>query len=146
MKIQQQPTITPDEARAISKEAYIYGFPLVDSYRILYSYFVDRSDPEYKAGWNEKVYNNARVFTPDDVAMQTPNSDTPYSQLGLDLRAEPMVLSVPPVEKTRYYSLECNDLYTFIFGYIGSRATGNNAGDFLIAGPGWKGEKPEGLS
>ena len=39
------------EARAIAKEAYIYGFPLVDSYRILYSYFVDRSSPEHKAGW-----------------------------------------------------------------------------------------------
>jgi hypothetical protein len=32
--------VTPEEARAIAKEAYIYGFPLVDSYRILYSYFV----------------------------------------------------------------------------------------------------------
>jgi hypothetical protein len=85
-------------ARTIAKDAYIYGFPLVDSYRILYSYFVDRSSPEYKAGWNEKIYNNARVFTPSDTAMQTPNSDTPYSQLGLDLRAGPMVLSVPAIE------------------------------------------------
>ncbi|HEY0145704.1 MAG TPA: cell envelope protein, partial [Methylovirgula sp.] len=34
-------SISPDEARAIAKEAYIYGFPLVDSYRIQYSYFVD---------------------------------------------------------------------------------------------------------
>jgi hypothetical protein len=145
MATQTKQTIAPEQARAISKEAYIYGFPLVDSYRILYSYFVDKNDPEYKAGWNEKVYNNARVFTPDDVAMQTPNSDTPYSQLGLDLRAEPMVLSVPAVEKGRYYSVEVNDLYTFIAGYIGTRATGNDAGDFMIAGPGWKGEKPEGI-
>jgi hypothetical protein len=145
MKAQLQPTITPDEARKISKEAYTYGFPLVDSYRILYSYFVDRSDPEYKAGWNEKVFNNARVFTPDDVAMQTPNSDTPYSQLGLDLRTEPMVLSVPAVEKGRYYSVEVNDLYTFISGYIGTRTTGNDAGNYMIAGPHWKGEKPDGI-
>jgi hypothetical protein len=117
----------------------------VDSYRILYSYFIDRSDAEYKAGWNEKVFNNARVFTPEDVAMQTPNSDTPYSQLGLDLRAEPMVLSVPAVEKGRYYSVEVNDLYTFISGYIGTRTTGNDAGDYMIAGPNWNGEKPKGI-
>lgn len=143
MKAQQQPTITPDEARKISKEAYVYGFPLVDSYRILYSYFVDRNDPEYKAGWNEKVFNNARVFTPDDVAMQTPNSDTPYSQLGLDLRTEPMILSVPAVEKGRYYSVEVNDLYTFISGYIGTRTTGNDAGDYMISGPGWRGDNPD---
>ena len=89
--------IKPDEARAIAKEAYIYGYPLVESYRILHSYFVDRSSPEYKAAWNEKVANNARLLTPADVAMGSPNADTPYSHLGLDLRAEPMVLSVPAV-------------------------------------------------
>src|ERR1700750_1115007 len=127
MHPQSQLQVTPGEARTIAKEVYIYGFPLVDSYRILYSYFVDRSDPEYKAGWNEKVANNARVFSPEDKAMQTPNSDTPYSQLGLDLRAEPMVLSMPAVEKARYYTAEVNDLYTFIAGYIGSRTTGNGA-------------------
>jgi hypothetical protein len=141
----QAQTVTPAEARAIAKDAYIYGFPIVDSYRILYSYFVDRSSPEYKAGWNERVANNARVFTPDDKAMQTPNADTPYSQLGLDLRTEPMVLSMPAVEKGRYYTAEVNDLYTFIAGYIGSRTTGNDAGHFLIAGPGWKGGKPDGI-
>ena len=142
--VQAQP-LSAKEARAIAKDAYIYGFPVVDSYRILYSYFVDRTDPEYKAGWNERVANNARVFTPDDKAMQTPNSDTPYSQLGLDLRAEPMVLSMPAVEKGRYYTAEINDLYTFISGYIGSRTTGNAAGDFLISGPRWNGEKPKGI-
>ena len=47
--------IKPDEARAIAKDAYIYGYPLVESYRILHAYFVDRSNPEYKAAWNEKV-------------------------------------------------------------------------------------------
>jgi hypothetical protein len=143
--VRAQNSITPAEARAIAKDAYIYGFPLVDSYRILYSYFVDRSSPEYKAGWNEKVYNNARVFTPEDKAMQTPNSDTPYSQLGLDLRTEPMVLTMPAVEKGRYYTAEVNDLYTFISGYIGSRVTSNEAGDYMIAGPDWKGEKPPGI-
>ena len=102
--------LTPEEVRATAKDAYVYGFPVVDSYRILYSYFVDRDSPEYKAGWNERVANNARVFTPDDKAMQTPNSDTPYSHLGLDLRTEPMVLSMPAVEKGRYYTAEINDL------------------------------------
>src|SRR5271170_7610544 len=96
--------ITPTEARTIAKEAYIYGFPLVDSYRIQYSYFVDRSSPEFKAPWNTLI-NVARVFTPDDKAIQSPNSDTPYSFLGADLRAEPLVLTVPKIDKRRYYSL-----------------------------------------
>jgi hypothetical protein len=132
------------EARAIAKEAYVYGYPLVDSYRILHSYFVDQGGPEYRGPWNE-IHNTARVFTPADKAMQTPNSDTPYSQLGLDLRSEPMVLTVPAVEAGRYYSAECNDLYTFIFSYIGSRRTGNGAGSYLIAGPDWRGEAPPGV-
>jgi hypothetical protein len=136
--------LSAEEARAIAKEAYIYGFPLVDSYRVQYSYFVDTENPEYKGGWNE-IHNTARVFTPDDKAIQTPNSDTPYSFVGADLRAEPLVLTVPEVDEGRYYSLQFIDMYTFNFAYVGSRATGNGAGSFLLAGPGWNGEKPAGV-
>jgi hypothetical protein len=77
--------------------------------------------------------------------VQTPNSDTPYSFVGMDLRAEPMVLTVPPIEKDRYFSIQLVDAYTFNFDYIGSRTTGNDGGSFLIAGPGWKGEAPKGV-
>jgi hypothetical protein len=136
--------VSTEEARAIAREAYIYGFPLVDSYRIQHSYFVDTKNAEYKGGWNE-IHNTARVYTPDDKAIQTPNSDTPYSFIGADLRAEPLVLTVPEVEEGRYYSLQFIDMYTFNFAYVGSRATGNGAGRFLLAGPAWKGEKPEGV-
>lgn len=132
------------EARAIAREAYIYGFPMVDSYRIEHAYFVDTKNPEYKGPWNQLV-NTPRVYTPADTAIQTPNSDTPYSMLGLDLRAEPMVLTVPPIEKDRYFSIQLIDAYTFNFDYIGSRATGNDGGSFLIAGPDWKGETPKGI-
>ncbi len=135
----------PRQARAIAKEAYIYGFPLVDSYRVQYAYFVDEKDPEYKAPWNQ-IRNFPRVFTPEDKAVQTPNSDTPYSFLGLDLRTEPMVLSVPQIERDRYFSLQLIDLYTFNFAYIGSRTTGNDGGSFVIAGPGWTGDTPKGVS
>src|ERR1700735_3595557 len=126
--------ISPDDARAIAKEATIYGFPLVDSYRIQHSYFVDRNSPEYKAAWNT-IVNTARVFTPDDKAIQTPNSDTPYSFIGADLRAEPLVLTAPEINEGRYYSVQFIDMYTFDFAYVGSRATGNGAGKFLLAGP-----------
>lgn len=136
--------LTPEEARAIAKEAYIYGYPMVDSYRIQYAYFVDRENPEYKAPWNH-IRNMPRVYTPDDKAVQTPNSDTPYSMLGLDLRTEPMVLTVPAIPKERYYSVQLIDAYTFNFAYIGSRATGNDKGSYLVVGPGWKGDTPEGI-
>jgi hypothetical protein len=134
----------PAETRAIAKDAYIYGFPLVDNYRIEHAYFVDAANLEYKAPWNQ-LRSIPRVFTPEDKAVQTPNSDTPYSTIGMDLRAEPMVLTVPPIEKGRYFSIQLIDAYTQNFDYIGSRSTGNDGGSFLIAGPHWKGETPQGV-
>ncbi|HWU55798.1 MAG TPA: DUF1254 domain-containing protein, partial [Rhizomicrobium sp.] len=137
-------TLSPQDGRIIARDAYIYGFPMVDSYRILYSYSVDRDGPEYKGGWNQ-VHSTARVYTPDDKAVQTPNSDTPYSTVGADLRTEPLVFTVPRIEAGRYYSLQFVDLYTFNFAYVGSRTTGNDGGDFLLAGPRWRGEVPPGI-
>ncbi|MGV0744663.1 DUF1254 domain-containing protein [Mycolicibacterium sp. XJ870] len=134
-----------DQVRAIAKEAYVYGFPMVDHYRVQYAYFVNKQDPEYKGGWNE-IHNSARVYTPEDRAIQTPNSDTPYSFVGADLRTEPLVLTVPPVEQDRYYSLQFVDGYTHNFAYVGSRTTGNGGGKYLLAGPGWQGDKPEGIN
>src|SRR6266850_130696 len=139
-----QTNVTPAEARAIAKEAYVYGFPLVNNYRIQYGYFVDTKNPEFKAPWNQ-IHNVPRVYTPADTAIQTPNSDTPYSFVGMDLRAEPMVLTVPPIDKERYFSIQLIDAYTFNFDYIGSRATGNEGGSYMIAGPNWKGETPKGV-
>jgi hypothetical protein len=136
--------VLPSEARTIAKAAYIYGFPMVDGYRIQYAYFGDPNNPEFKAPWNQ-IRNIPRVFTADDKVVQIPNADTPYSTLGLDLRAEPMVITVPPIEKSRYFSIQLIDLYTFNFDYIGSRTTGNDGGNFLVAGPGWKGPEPLGI-
>ena len=89
------------EIQEIAKQAYIYGFPMVDFYRILFGYFLYPKSPAYKTPLN-KVYNTARVYTPADTTVQSPNSDTPYSFAGLDLRAEPLVLTLPPIEKDRY--------------------------------------------
>jgi hypothetical protein len=136
--------ITPAEARAIAKEAAIYGFPVIDSYRVNYDYFFKPGTPEFKGPPNTLI-NVPRVYTPADTAIQTPNSDTPYSFLGADLRTEPLVLTVPEIPKDRYYSIQFIDAYTFNFAYVGSRATGNGAGSFLLAGPRWKGEKPAGI-
>ena len=75
-----------------------------------------------------KLTNEARVFTYKDTAVITPNSDTPYSLMEIDLRAEPTVISLPVVPKPRYYSVQLTDANTFNYGYMGSRTTGNEAG------------------
>lgn len=135
---------SPAEAREIAKEAYIYGVPMVSIYGTLYEFSVDTTSKQYKGPFNS-ILNVARVFTPDDTAFVTPNSDTPYSFIGLDLRAEPMVVTIPPMEKNRYFVFQMMDLYTFNFDYLGTRATGNAGGKYLFVGPGWKGATPKGI-
>jgi hypothetical protein len=132
------------ETKAIAEEGFIYGLPIVMNYAVMYEYAVDRNSGQFKAPFNE-IKNEPRVYTYKDTAIVTPNSDSPYSFLWMDLRAEPMVLSVPAVEKSRYYAVQLEDGNTFNFGYIGSRTTGNEAGDYMVAGPDWKGETPAGI-
>src|SRR5438477_1667721 len=139
-----QAGVSPAEARAIAKEAYIYGFPIVDNYRIQHAYWMDKTNPEYKGPFNQ-IWNATQPFSPADKAIQTPNSDTLYSFIGADLRSEPLVLTVPAMEKERYFSVQLIDYYTFNFDYIGTRTSGNGGGSFLLAGPGWKGATPKGV-
>lgn len=129
------------EVKAVVEEAYLYGLPMIVGYKVQYDYFIDRDSGQFKAPVNT-LHNEARVYTPKDTAISTPNSDTPYSMVMLDLRAEPMVLCMPKVEPARYYDVQLVDLYTDNYAYIGSRATGNDAGCYLVAGPDWKGTAP----
>jgi hypothetical protein len=136
--------LTPAEIKSIAEEGFIYGLPIVMNYGVMYEYAVDKNSGQYKAPFNQ-INNEARVFTYKDTSIPTPNSDTPYSILWTDLRAEPIVLSVPAVEKSRYFSVMLCDGNTYNYGYIGSRATGNEAGDYMVAGPDWKGATPPGI-
>ena len=120
-----------EEVKAMAEEGFIYGLPIVMNYTVNYEFWVDKTSGQYKSGFNELV-NEHRVFTYEDTAVVTPNSDTPYSFACLDLRAEPFVVSVPSVEKARYFSLQFVDWNTFNYGYVGSRATGDEAGDYLV--------------
>src|SRR5476649_2512336 len=113
-------TATPAEARAIAKEAYLYGYPVVAMYKTLYTQAVDKGGPNFKAPFN-KIGNTTKVFSPADTAFVTPNSDTPYSFVWMDLRTEPVVLTLPPIAENRYYSVQLIDLYTQNFAYLGTR-------------------------
>ncbi|MBY2919128.1 DUF1254 domain-containing protein [Rhizobium leguminosarum] len=132
------------EAKDIAEEGFIYGLPLVMNYAVMNEFAVDRNSGQFKAPFND-INNMHQVASPADTAIITPNSDTPYSILWLDLRAEPMVISVPTVEKERYYSVQLIDGNTYNFGYIGSRTTGTEPGSYLVVGPDWKGAKPDGV-
>jgi hypothetical protein len=129
------------KAKDIAEAGFIYGLPIVMGYGVMYEFAVDRNSGQYKAPFNQ-IANAANVFTYKDTAVITPNSDTPYSVVWMDLRAEPLVLSVPPVDPKRYYSVMLCDGNTYNYGYIGTRATGSEAGDYMVVAPDWKGATP----
>ncbi len=111
-----------DATKTIAKQAFIYAYPMVQIYGIMYAYNIDTKSSDYKGPLN-KIANVPRVFTPADNSVVTPNSDTPYSFLSMDLRAEPIVITVPEISKDRYYSIMLLDMYTYIYDVVGSRAT-----------------------
>jgi hypothetical protein len=132
------------KAKDIAEQGFIYGLPIVMNYGVMYEYAIDRNSGQFKAPFNQ-IKNEPNVFTYKDTAIVTPNSDTPYSFVWMDLRAEPIVLSVPAVDPKRYYSVMLCDGNTYNYGYIGSRATGSEAGDYMVVGPDWKGATPPGI-
>ncbi|MFT5729612.1 MAG: hypothetical protein ACI8PB_003783 [Desulforhopalus sp.] len=136
--------LTPKEAKEIAKEAYVYGLPLVLNYKTMYNYAVNDKSPEYKGGFNF-LQCDARVYTPEDKTIVTPNSDTPYCMAWADLRAEPLVFTIPEIEKERFYEVQLIDIFTHNFSYISTIATGNVPGKYLLTGPEWKGKLPEGI-
>jgi hypothetical protein len=135
--------LSPADAQTIASEAYLYAYPILYNYKTLFQQVMDPSFPGYIGGFN-RFRHYSRGFTPADTDIVTPNNDTPYSWAWLDLRAEPMVVSVP-ASSDRYYVLQWFDLYTHNFAYIGSRATGTEAGDYVLAGPDWRGPTPDGI-
>src|ERR1700676_1762430 len=132
------------KAKDIAEAGFIYGLPIVMNYAVMYEYAVDRNSGQFKAPFNQ-IKNEPNVFTYKDTAIVTPDSDTPYSFVWMDLRAEPIVLSVPAVDPKRYYSVMLCDGNTYNYGYIGPRPTGSEAGDYMVVGPDWKGETPPGI-
>lgn len=142
-----QPTATrlsPAEARTIAEEGFIYGLPMVMDYAVMYDFIINRESRAWKAPFNT-LRNEARVFTSADTTVVTPNSDTPYSFVWADLRAEPLVITVPQIDPKRYYSVMMVDNNTFNYAIIGTRTTGNGAGNFMVVGPKWQGAIPPGI-
>ena len=137
--------LTPNEAREIAKEAYTYGFPLIMNYKTMYLKTIDKNSSDYQGDINQ-LSCDARLYTPEDKAIVTPNADTPYCMFWSDVRDEPVVFSVPEVDAKRYYSFQFIDLYTHNFAYLGSLTKGNKAGKYLVALESWEGEIPKGIT
>lgn len=136
--------ISPQEAKSIAKDAFVFGFPIVMNYKTMYAYTLNKNSSEFKGDFNE-LGCEARVYTPEDKAIVTPNSDTPYCMGWADISSEPVVISVPDTEPDRFYHIQLIDMLTHNFAYIGTLTTGNESGKFMVAHQDWDGTVPEGI-
>jgi len=132
-----------DSITAIAKQAWIYGYPMFYNYKTIYASAIAKESKTF-VGFN-KFKSSSSSATPADTLVVTINNDTPYSTAAIDVSDEPVILQVPKIDSNRYFVMQFTDLYTFNFEYVGSRATGNQGGKYLIAGPDWKGETPKGI-
>ncbi|MDF8331989.1 DUF1254 domain-containing protein [Novosphingobium cyanobacteriorum] len=132
-------TLTPEAARAIAEEAFVYAYPIVHGYRAIHWLGVR------KGGFNRLDHYRHIIDPADDLNKEVQiNLDTLYTLVPFDMRREPLVLTVPAFPD-RYFSVQFSDFYMHNYAWLGTRTTGQGGGRYLLAGPGWNGEKPEGI-
>jgi len=140
----QAQDVSPAEARAIAQEAYIYFYPLVIM-DVTRKHFTNIEPGKMFGRGSMNTFSHARTFPPATCRGATHvNFDTLYSVGWLDLTKEPVVISVPDTQG-RYYLMQLLDMWTDSFAGVGKRTTGTGAGNFVVVGPGWQGELPQGL-
>ncbi len=133
--------VTPDEARQIAAEAYLYLYPLVsmDVTRRVTTNVPAGQKPGFGPA---NAFSNFPAFpTADFRAVVRPNFDTLYSSGWVDLTEGPVILTVPDTQG-RYYLMPMLDLWSNVFAVPGKRTSGTGAGDFAMVPPGWSGALP----
>ncbi len=138
-------SLSNEELAAIAEEAYTYGFPVFMGYRGGYEKFLKPSSPAYMGKPNAGPHGKAVTLDSNFKGIITPNADTPYSWGMMDLRGGPLVLTVPEV-KDRYYVMQFENLLGENEYFVGSRATGSKPGSYLLVGPRWEGDLPDGFT
>ena len=137
-------SISTQDLRIITEKAFIYAYPMIENFRLMYGNMVDESSDEFLGSYNT-LHDEEKLATPDDKGFVSPNVDTLYTYVWFDLRAEPMVVTLPPIEEDRYYTFQNVDYFSNNYFYMGTATTGNDGGTFLIAGPNWNGIIPSGI-
>ena len=136
--------ISPQDAKQIAEQAYIFAFSMLENYKTMYAFSVNKDLPSFRGPFNQFAHMR-QLLGPEFTEVVGPNNDTLYSTAWLDLGTEPIVLSMPDIPNNRYYVIQIIDMYTFNVEYIGARTTGYQAAKYLFVGPGWDGPIPQGI-
>lgn len=138
--------MTDQPAAAVLQEpavrAYIYGYPMV--YDLDEAISMTTKPKTMLGAPVNRFFHAAKLGSPSDHFVSV-NNDTLYSIANCDVTKEPLVLHLPAVGD-RYRVMQFVDVWTNNFAYLGTRATGNGEGLFLLAGPNWNGTAPDGMS
>jgi hypothetical protein len=133
--VDQLDTAHAVDLQPLADEAALWGYPLVVSMRIFQAL-------AERAGVNSLFWQTTLV-PPEEKVIVSPDRDTVHVMAVLDLRSEPMALTVPAILDL-HYSFQFLSAWTDAFAYVGSRATGAQAGTWVVVPPGWSGVLPEG--
>lgn len=119
--------------------AYLYGFPLVFNLEQVTRFVTEGVGATPASPFNS--FGHSRELARPSDEFVSINNDTVYSMAQIDLSVGPVLLHVPDTDG-RYYVMQFVDAWTNNFAYVGHRATGTAAGDFLLVPPGWSGDVP----
>ncbi len=136
-------SLPPERIRALTAQAYIFSYPLIMNYATMYKQAGNPNAPEYVGGFGK--FRHYGFASSDNKDIVSPNNDTPYSWAWVDLRSEPWVLVMPPVDANRYYTSQWDDLWGYVLDSPGSVIDGQEGGAYLVAPSDWKGNAPEGI-
>ena len=142
-----QTGVTPDEAKeklaySIGVQAYIYGQPLMDTYR---TFWENTLDPNRGHDRTINEFNFVRkLITPKDTWVVSPNNDTMYSRGFLDLTDEPIVLHIPDMGERKFW-FPLGNIYHNLYGHLSWDTIGFRGGDYALTAPGWSGLLPDGV-
>jgi hypothetical protein len=136
--------VATDETRQIARDAYVYAYSPVYAYRFLQDEVFNEKSISYIGAFN-RIRSYRRLNTPDDT-MFAPNVDTPYTRVWLDLRAEPVVLTLPKITpENRYYVMQATSLDHYNLDFSGTRTIGQDGGSIIYVGPRYSGPIPNGV-
>jgi hypothetical protein len=142
MALRIDPSLSTDDVAALAEEAYLYSYPILVAYGFFHRQVAGPAAPERQA---LNRFTHFRELASPTLNNTIPwvNTDTLYSAVWLDLRAEPFVLTNPAFKPHRFHDIQANDWYTMCFATRGTRDVGNGSRTYLIAGPDWRGAKPD---
>ncbi|MFB7186117.1 DUF1254 domain-containing protein [Streptomyces sp. NPDC056230] len=133
------PEENTEELVALATEAYVYGCPLVHGLSTIEDFMQTGIGPLPPTPFNHFAHSEQQA-SPGTACVPV-DHDTVHSVAHLDLSGGPVLLHVPDTHGA-YYVLQFVDAWTNNFAYVGHRATGTEAGDWLVAPPGWSGGVP----